>query len=118
MKEDAGALVVVVAEDTRSGRATDPSVTPELDTVVMFLERMDQHLRAAQSLGIVVADRPGGSSREGDAFLNECLGTIRSGTTYTSLERIVLMVTEDSRRSRLSPTRRCHYRMHDGPCLR
>src|SRR5262245_43253012 len=98
---EGGARALVVVEDTRSTPATNPTIDSELDVVVMLLERIDSELRQLTSVGIVVADRPGGGRREGDKFLDGCLGTLRAGTAYASLERIALMVAEDSRRVHL-----------------
>lgn len=83
-----GARVVVVAWDT--GRTKLQGKDAFQRCVDFALERVNMHLDNAGELGLVVTDRPGGGKKEEDAFLDEVLGTIESGTAFVDLKRISL----------------------------
>lgn len=98
---EGGAKAIVVIEDTRHKRAVSQSISPEHDVVTMFLERANTHLRNVESEAIVVCDRPGGNRSSEHRFLSDCLEQLRNGTDYVDFESINLLLTSDSRLSRL-----------------
>jgi Protein of unknown function (DUF3800) len=97
---DAGCCTIVVIEDTHRQQATSAD-TPELDTVLMFLERVDGLARSQGSDAIVIADQPGGGRGDESDFLRECLQLVLDGTEYAGLKSIPINVlTADSRHMR------------------
>lgn len=100
LARDAGAVAIVVVEDTNKQRATDQASSHEEDVTMLFLERAHNHMTAGD-FAIVVFDRPGGDRRAETDFLATTLATLRSGTTYAALDRLALAVSTDSKLSRL-----------------
>jgi Protein of unknown function (DUF3800) len=96
-----GAAAIVTIADTGARPAIDTSKSPEEDVVTMLLERLDQHLGSKREQAIVICDRPSGGRKGDDRFLAGCVNTMRAGTAFVSFERIALVVTTDSRLSRL-----------------
>jgi len=95
-----GVRAAVVVADTGCSRAIRTSASPEADVTTMLLERVDNALGVAGTLGVVVVDRPGGDRATEDRFLAACLDTITAGTTYTSLERIATVLPASSHLAR------------------
>jgi hypothetical protein len=98
--EQAGAKAIVVMEDTKKNRAINDAASPEEDVTRMFLERAQRSLAPGQ-YAIAVFDRPGGDRKAETSFLAATLSTLREGTTYSTLDRLALAVSTDSRLSRL-----------------
>jgi hypothetical protein len=96
---DARACVVIEDEGRRStsGRSDDH----ELDAVKLFLERCHSHLEDTGSEAIVLADHPSGGRPAEAEFVAACLRTLRRGTGYVMPTRIALVLTEDSKNTRL-----------------
>jgi len=60
---------------------------------VSFLyERLSVHLEKTDSLGLIIADKPGGSHKEDEAFLENFIERTNSGTKYVPPDRIGLNV--------------------------
>ena len=93
---------VFVAEDSSCAYAENTSTSAEIDVVKLLIERVDGYLKACDSLGLVVCDRPGGDHRTEETYLASCLETLREGTAFQSIERITLPVlTSPYRLSRI-----------------
>ena len=59
-------------------------------TILDYLyDRITWFLRERDDVGIIIADQPGGSRREENAWLADTLGLTNEGTRYTTPERIV-----------------------------
>jgi hypothetical protein len=93
--------VVVEDEDLRSTSHGDDD--HELDAVKLFLERCHSHLEGAgtDAEAIVLADHPSGGRPAEAEFVAACLRTLRRGTGYVMPTRIALVLTEDSKNTRL-----------------
>jgi hypothetical protein len=99
-KEEGAEACVVIEDESR--RSTAGSYTDhELDAVKVFLERTDHHLKNVIAEAIVLADHPTGGRPAEARFVSECLKTLREGTRFMNLERTALVVTEDSKNTRL-----------------
>ena len=83
---------VVVVEDLSRAPATRPDLEHEMDATVLLLERVDNLLGQRGDSGVVIVDRQGGGRQDDDAFLLNCLETLREGTDYTTLQRIPINV--------------------------
>jgi len=94
------ASALVVIEDTTMKMATKAK-THELDVTTMFLERADMQFSSAGTKGIVVADRPGGGMKQHEAFLSDCLDTLRVGTKFWKKTSTLLVVSAPSKLLRL-----------------
>jgi len=97
---EAGATGIVVMADTTKAQADSTARSHEEDVTRMFLERAQNHLPHATT-AIVVADRPGGGRQAESDFLAASLAALRTGTTYTQLDRLALALSTDSKISRL-----------------
>jgi hypothetical protein len=73
----------------------------ERDVVRLFLERCHNHLVGTETEAIVLADHPSGGRPAEAEFAAHCLQTLRQGTRYVDPNRISLVVTEDSKNTRL-----------------
>jgi hypothetical protein len=91
----AESVVVVVIED-RSRKPANAGLSSEQDTVVLFLERAANRLRAMGDIGLVIADRPGGGLAQEEAFLSDCLEMLETGTAYVRPDEICLNVVSTS----------------------
>lgn len=96
-----GVQATVVIADTACSRAIKTSASPEADVTTMFLERADNALGAAGTLGVVIVDRPGGDRAAEDRFLAACLETLTTGTAYASLARIATVLPASSHLARM-----------------
>jgi Protein of unknown function (DUF3800) len=91
---------VVIADETH--RTTERKRTGhELDVVKMFLERCHNHLTGEDTEAILVADQPSGGRPAEAAFVGSCLEHLRDGTAYADLDRVALVLTENSKNLRL-----------------
>jgi hypothetical protein len=72
-----------------------------LDATFMLLERANHLLAGKQREAVVIADHQGGGAGEDKAFIAECIETLRQGTKYVKLDRLVLVVAADSKHTRL-----------------
>jgi len=95
-----GATVTVVVEDATCRPATKAQ-TAEADAVTLLLERVNHQCGRSGSVGIVVADRPGGGQREQEEFLLGCSDVLRSGTAFTLFDNVGHVATSPLRSSRL-----------------
>jgi hypothetical protein len=90
--------VVVVIADEGHGSATG-AVTTEEDVTKMFIERVHYHLSSG---GLIIIDRPGGDRADEERFLEQCLETLQTGTSYVLPTNIALSpLTTNSRNVRL-----------------
>lgn len=95
------AQACAVVED-KSHKTTDGKRTGhELDAVKLFLERSHNHLWSTNSEAILVADQPSGGRPAEAAFVASCLKHLRQGTQWVNLDRVALVLTENSRSTRL-----------------
>jgi hypothetical protein len=97
----ANTTAIVVAEDANRGRARRTSPTAEDDVVAMFLERADNLLAAIGNEALLVFDQPHGGRKRESAFLAGCMETISAGTAFTSMRRLALALSSDSKLVRL-----------------
>jgi hypothetical protein len=91
LSREAGARAFVVIEDGASNPAIDGQ-TAEFDTVILFIERVENYLATRNSNGVVITDRPGGDRAAEDLFLTDCLEVILEGTPYVAVEHIPINV--------------------------
>lgn len=96
-----GAQAVFVAEDSTKGRASSDELDPNDDVLVMWLERLEGRLVEAEAHALLVADRPGGDTKEENRFLSDCLDQLRNGTAFVDHDRIVFIVATQGRFVRL-----------------
>jgi uncharacterized protein DUF3800 len=101
MAQERGARGIVVVEDTNAARAVAGTPSPEEDVVMLFLERADNYLRSTGTEALVVADQPSGGREAEHRFLSGCLARMRAGTEFVKFARLTLLLTSDSRLSRL-----------------
>ena len=97
---DAGAKAIVVMEDTRKAMARQDSATHRDDVTMLFLERAQGDLRKDEC-ALVVFDRPGGRPKDDTQFLTDAIAKIRTGTAYTKLEGLTLVLSTDSKHARV-----------------
>src|SRR5437899_635332 len=83
-----GAQALVVIEDINHGLAIAEAGDHEMDVVGMFLERVNNQLRARKRHGVVVVDRPTGGRREEMRYLVRCLEALQTGTKFVKPDRI------------------------------
>jgi hypothetical protein len=99
-KEEGGEAFVVIQDKSR--RSTDGNHDDhEMAAVKVFLERSDYHLRSTDTEALVIADHPAGGRKAEERFLSECVETLREGTQFMDLENVVLVLTQDSKSTRL-----------------
>ena len=65
------------------------------------MERSDYHLRSSGTEALVIADHPAGGRKAEERFLAECVETLRKGTQFMDLENVALVLTQDSKSTRL-----------------
>jgi hypothetical protein len=95
------AQAFVVIEDERFRSTSSRRDDHELDVVKLFLERCQGHLEDTETEAIVLADHPSGGRPAEAEFVATCLRTLRSGTGWVIPTRIALVLTEDSKNTRL-----------------
>jgi hypothetical protein len=95
-----GAAGLVTVSDATKGLATGQAKTPEMDVLIMTLERFD--LALGQDVGMVIAARPSGGRTDEDKFLVQCAEAITAGTSYVTFKKMATtVVTMPSANSRL-----------------
>lgn len=99
--KDHEATACVVIEDEHKRSTTHRRDDHEQDVVKLFLERSHNHLKGTDTEAIILADHPSGGRPAEAAFAANCLKTIRDGTPWANLSRIALVLTEDSKNTRL-----------------
>ena len=90
----------VIVEDTKRSTATGAD-SAEIDVTRLLLERVDSQFGRNRTKGVVVFDRPGGGSKNEDAFLSQCFDTLDQGTDYVSFQNISYILSAHSRLQRL-----------------
>ena len=85
-----GAKALVVAIDT--GRASQKGSAALLKAFEYAIERVQMRLENDGTLGLVVADRPGGGAGEDTRFLHEVLTMVEDGTVFVQAKQIVFNV--------------------------
>ncbi len=99
---ESGVTVLVMISDTHCRPATNGAPTPQFDTTVMFLERLHNYVNDEGSYAVVIADRPGGGTRQDTEFLVSCQRVLTRGTHYVTLDRLPInLVTTESKLVRL-----------------
>lgn len=83
-----GARAVVVVWDESRSRHRGPAVMQRVFEYAF--ERVSMRLQDEDRIGIIVADRPGGGSKEEERLLRDCVATIHAGTQYVAAGRIAL----------------------------
>lgn len=97
-----GVVVLVMISDTDCNPATNGAPTPQFDTTVAFLERVHNYVNDEGSYAVVIADRPGGGTRQDTDFLVNCQRVLTRGTRYVTLDRLPInLVTTESNLVRL-----------------
>lgn len=97
----AGVMAVVALEDENYCPAMNDSLDAETDVVRLVLERVEQQFVRLDSTGLLIADRPGGGSREAGRFVARTLDQLSAGTDYVAHKRLGPVFTADSRHYRL-----------------
>ena len=87
---NSGCKILVVAWDT--GRTTLTGQDAFQKVLDFAFERIEMYLAKQDSLGVIVADRPGGSHREDEQFLASFLNRITIGTVYVHSEHIPINI--------------------------
>lgn len=87
---DSGCRALVVAWD--SGRTTLKGEKAFKKVVDFTFERIAMHLAKQGTLGVIVADRPGGSHKEDEQFLSEFLERVNQGTDYVVPEHVPINI--------------------------
>jgi hypothetical protein len=92
-------VTVIIDHDARYQSYTKPELGR---TILKWLyERVSMHLGDHDDIGIMIADKPGGGTREEKLWLAETLELTSDGTEYVEPGRVVLpVVTADSRHVR------------------
>lgn len=88
VKEGCRALVVILdtSKTTLKGEAA-------FDEVIKYaIERIERHLKTNKSLGVIVADRPGGGQKQDTQFLAKSLDRIKNGTEYLKADHIPINI--------------------------
>jgi hypothetical protein len=88
LEHEAKALVVIF--DT--GRTSLQGAKALRKALEYAFERATMHLEDEGKLGLIVADRPGGSKKEEEAFLEDVLSTIAWGTEYVQPKQIPINI--------------------------
>jgi len=99
LAHEAHAQGIVVMTDTKCKLVKSASTHEEFVTL-MFLERAHACLPADRQ-AVVVFDRPSGDRQSETEFLVSTLTKLRTGTAYSTLDRLALVVATDSKLSRL-----------------
>lgn len=86
-----GTCAIVVIEDETSSPAIRGN-SPERDSIVLLLERIDNELAKRGTYGLVIADRPPGNRKTEDQFLVDCLEDLQAETNFVRNNRILLNV--------------------------
>lgn len=93
---------IVCVSETATLPATNDAESAFQDAVTLLLERVNKYAQEMRSNAIVVADRPGGGSRQAAAFIEACGSVLRGGTNYSEFDHIPMnVVTTDSQYNRL-----------------
>jgi hypothetical protein len=90
---------IIVAEDISRNTATS-AITPELDITCLFFERANWRLQKLRNDGMIIIDRPGGNRQHEDKFLYDCSETLRQGTDYMNMDRLILNVCTSTKYTR------------------
>jgi len=85
-----GCRALVVAWDT--GRTTLKGEKAFKKVIDFTFERIAMHLAKSETLGVIVADRPGGGHKEDDQFLAEFLERVNEGTDYVVPEHVPINI--------------------------
>ncbi len=88
--KNSGCRALVVAWDT--GRTTLKGERAFKKVVDFAFERVAMHLAKNGSLGVIVADRPGGGHKEDDQFLADFLERVNEGTDYVVPEHVPINI--------------------------
>lgn len=92
-------VIVVIVERRAAGAIRHDNAA--LDATFMLLERANHLVAGKQRDAVVIADHQGGGAGQDKAFVAECIQTLRQGTKYVKLDRLVLVVAADSKHTRL-----------------
>ncbi len=95
------AQACVVIQDTSRRSTSGGTDDHELEVVKVFLERTDHHLASVGAQAFLLADHPTGGQAAEARFVSQCLETMREGTRFMDLERTALVLTGDSKNTRL-----------------
>lgn len=82
-----GAIGQVMISDPTKRLATTQAKNPEMDVLIMALERFDYSL-SGDERGIVIVARPSGGRTDEDAFLRVCEEVVQAGTEYSAFKRL------------------------------
>ncbi len=88
--EEAGCKAIVTAWDC--GRTTLQGQQAFQKVLDYTLERIAMYLSKKDSLGVIVADRPGGSHKQDEAFLTEFLERVSAGTEYVKPDHVPINI--------------------------
>jgi hypothetical protein len=85
------AKLTVVLEDCDYGVAdTENSNSHEDDVLRLLFERISSFLRSERDYAIVIHDRPGGGTTDENAFLDNAIDMLRTGTQFVNFDRLAL----------------------------
>ncbi len=95
-----GVQACVCINDTRHRTTDGKRQGHNLDVVKVFLERQHSLLKSLGNEAMLIADHPSGGRPQEAKFVRDCLQHLES-SPYTDLERVALILTEDSKNLRL-----------------
>ncbi|MFH8635499.1 DUF3800 domain-containing protein [Streptomyces goshikiensis] len=87
---DCGVRTAVVVWDRGMLPWTKENVAKEI--LGYLYERIEMHLEASDERGVVIADIPGGGSKDHSKWLSEALDLTTLGTRYAKPERVVMPI--------------------------
>lgn len=91
---DHGVKVIVICWD--EGRTTLKGERAFNKCLDFAFERISVHLEKNDTIGLMIADRPGGSHKQDEAFLSDFLERVNNGTVHVGPDRIALNILTTS----------------------
>lgn len=85
----ADAKVSVVIVD-RTERRANTGTTPEMDAMILLMERVQRALIDSNQHGLLFVDVPSGGRRSEHRFLSECAQSLAMGTRFLKFDRFIL----------------------------
>jgi hypothetical protein len=95
-----GASAIVTVVEAGAQPANQGVKTAHEDAVTLFLERAHNQVSSGGE-AIVILDQPGGRRKDETTVLRTLIRRMNTGTTYTSLDHLALVVATDSSLVRL-----------------
>ena len=87
---DHGVKAIVICWD--EGRTTLKGERAFNKALDFAFERISVHLEKQDTIGLMIADRPGGSHKQDEAFLSDFLERVNNGTVHVGPDRVALNI--------------------------